>query len=204
MNPYLAVAALFLTVSLMFMLPLVPAIVELRRKSDAQPLKVVQQNAGEIRHFANSFRDYIKEIEPAIQRCFTDGTTATGTLANGEEYVVLGRADEPLLRALEQRDALHPVVITAGVDLTMPADATFSKEIYAGLAIQWWRKKQLPRDPGTKYCSSGRSESGHALGSCCWRIHGRTRLPALRTYFLRLTDTSSHRLHFSAAERSSY
>ena len=140
MNPYLAVAALFLMVSLMFMLPLVPAIVELRRKSDAQPLKVVQQNAGEIRHFANSFRDYIKGIEPTIQRCVTDGTTATGTLANGEEYVVLGRADEPLLRALEQRDALHPVVITAGVDLTMPADATFSKEIYAGLEFSGGEK----------------------------------------------------------------
>jgi len=131
-NPYLAMMALFLMVSLMCMLPLVPALVELRRKSDAQPLRVVQQNAGEIRHFANSFRDYIKEIEPTIQRCVTDGTTATGTLVNGEEYVVLGRADEPLLRALEQRDALHPVVITAGVDLTVPAESTLSKEIYAG------------------------------------------------------------------------
>ena len=92
MNPYLAVAALVFMVSLMFMLPLVPALVELRRKSDAQPLNVVQQNAGEIRHFANSFRDYIKELEPTIQRCVTDGTTATGTFADGEEYVVLGRA----------------------------------------------------------------------------------------------------------------
>lgn len=140
MNPYLAATALFLTVGVMFMLPLVPALVELRRKSDALPLSVVQQNAGEIRHFANSFRDYIKAIEPTLQRCVADGTTATGTLANGEEYVVLGRADEPLLRALEQRDALHPVVITAGVDLTMPADATFSKEIYAGVQFSGGEK----------------------------------------------------------------
>jgi len=114
--------------------------VELRRKSDALPLSVVQQNAGEIRHFANSFRDYIKEIDPTLQRCVADGTTATGTLANGEEYVVLGRADEPLIRALEQRDALHPVVITAGVDLTVPADATFSKEIYAGVQFSGGEK----------------------------------------------------------------
>ena len=132
MNPYLAVAALLLTVSLMFMLPLIPALVELRRKSDALPLSVVQQNAGEIRHFANSFRECIKGLAPTLQRCVADGTTVTGTLADGEEYVVLGRADEPLLRALEQRDAVHPLVITAGVDLTVPAEATLSKEIYAG------------------------------------------------------------------------
>ncbi len=132
MNPYLAVAALLLIVSLMFMLPLIPALVELGRKSDALPLSVVQQNAGEIRHFANSFRDCIKGLAPTLQRCVADATTATGTLADGEEYVVLGRADEPLLRALEQRNAVHPLVITAGVDLTMPAEATLSKEIYAG------------------------------------------------------------------------
>ena len=48
MNPYLAVAALVGMVGLMFMLPLLPALVELRRKSDALPLSVVQQNAGEI------------------------------------------------------------------------------------------------------------------------------------------------------------
>lgn len=132
MNPYLAVAILLLTVSLMLTLPLVPALVELRRKSDARPLNVVQQNAGEIRHFANSFRDYIKGLQPTLQHCVADGTTASGTLVDGQEYVVLGRADEPLVRALEQRDALHPVMITAGVDLTAPAEATFSRDIYAG------------------------------------------------------------------------
>lgn len=132
MNPYFAVAALVFVVSLMFMLPLVPALVELRRKSDALPLKVVQQNAGEIRHFAHSFRTYIKGLEPIMQRCVASGTTDTGTLPDGEEYVVLGRADEPLMLALQQRDAVHPVVIAAGVDLAIPAEGTFSKDIYAG------------------------------------------------------------------------
>jgi len=131
-NPNLAVAALVLMVSVMFLLPLIPALVELRRKSDALPLSVVQQNAGEIRHFANSFRDYIKGLEPTMQRCVADGTSASGTLPDGEEYVVLGRVDEPLVLALEQRDAIHPVVMAAAADLTLPPEATFSKDIYAG------------------------------------------------------------------------
>src|ERR1700690_777535 len=130
MNPYFAVAALVFVVSLMFMLPLVPALVELRRKSDALPLNVIQQKAGEIRHFANSFRAYIKGLEPIMQRCVASGTTDSGTLPDGEEYVVLGRADEPLMLALQQRDAVHPVMIAAGVDLLVPAEGTFSKDIY--------------------------------------------------------------------------
>ena len=104
---------------------------ELRRKSDAWPLNVVQQNAGEIRHFANSFRNYIKGLEPTMQRCVATGTTASGTLPDGEEYVVLGRVDEALVLALQQRDATH-LVMGAGVDLFVPAEATFSKDIYAG------------------------------------------------------------------------
>jgi cytoskeletal protein CcmA (bactofilin family) len=130
-NPYLAVAALVCTVSLMFVLPLVPALVELRRKSDARPLNVVQQHAGEIRHFANSFRDYIKGLEPVLLECVAAGTSATGTLPDGEEYVVLGRTDEPLVRALEQRDSTHPVVMACGVDLIVPNEAAFSRDIYA-------------------------------------------------------------------------
>jgi predicted acyltransferase (DUF342 family) len=131
-NPYLAVAALVFMVSLMVMLPLVPALLELRRKSDSRPLNVVQENAGEIRHFANSFRAYIKGLEPTVQRCVAAGTSATGTLPDGEEYVVLGRMDEPLVRALQQRNAIHPVVMLAGSDLIVPVEATFSKDIYAG------------------------------------------------------------------------
>jgi predicted acyltransferase (DUF342 family) len=131
-NSYLAVAALVFMVSLMFMLPLVPAVAELRRKSDAQPLNVVQQNAGEIRHFAHGFRDYIKGLEPILNGCVAAGTSATGTLPDGEEYVVLGRADEAMVLALQQRDSTHPVVIAAATDLIVPSDAVFSKDIYAG------------------------------------------------------------------------
>jgi hypothetical protein len=97
-NPYLAVAALVFLVGVMFTLPLVPALVELRRKSDALPLSVVQQNAGEIRHFANSFRTYINGLEPIILNCVASGTTDTGTLSDGENYVVLGGVDEALVR----------------------------------------------------------------------------------------------------------
>jgi cytoskeletal protein CcmA (bactofilin family) len=130
-NPYLAVAALVLMVSLMFMLPLVPALAELHRKSDALPLNVVQQNAGDVRHFANGFRNYIKVLEPTLQQCVANGSTASGTLSDGVDYLVLGRPDEALVLALRQPDATHQVLVVAGADLSVPAEATFSQDIYA-------------------------------------------------------------------------
>ena len=94
-NPFLAVAGLILFVGVMFMLPLLPALVELKRKSDALPLNVVQQNAGEIRHFASSFRTYIQALEPILQRCVASGETASGTLPDGVEYLALDRCEDP-------------------------------------------------------------------------------------------------------------
>jgi cytoskeletal protein CcmA (bactofilin family) len=139
-NSFISVAALVLVAGLMFMLPLIPAFVELRRKSDALPLSVVQQNAGEIRHFANSFRSYIRCLEPIMQRCVDSGTTETGTLSDGEKYIVLGRADEPFLRTLEQRASMYPDLIVAGVDLIVPSHATFSKDIYAARQFEGGEK----------------------------------------------------------------
>jgi cytoskeletal protein CcmA (bactofilin family) len=167
-NPYLAVVVLVCTVSLLLMLPLLPALVELRRKSDALPLSVVQQNAGEIRHFANSFRDYIKGLDLIMQGCVAAGTSATGTLPDGEEYVVLGRLDEPLVRALAQRDATHPVVIVAGADLIAPPHATFSRDIYAGAKFQGGEKNNYRAILGEKDVQLGPSSRVmrwvHAVG----------------------------------------
>jgi cytoskeletal protein CcmA (bactofilin family) len=130
-NSYLAVAVLVLTVSVMFMLPLVPALAELGRKSDALPLNVVQQHAGNVRHFANGFRAYIKVLEPILEQCLTEGSTASGTLRDGVNYVVLGRGDEGTILGLRHQDASHPLLVLAGTDLIVPSDTTFPQDIYA-------------------------------------------------------------------------
>jgi len=130
-NPYLAVSALVGVVGTMTLLPLIPALIELRRKSDAAPLNVIQQHAGEIRYFAQSFRSYMQELEPVLRQCAASGTNASGVLPHGDEYVALGRGDGELLQALAERDATHPVVIVAGVDLLAPAATTFSREVFS-------------------------------------------------------------------------
>jgi len=131
-NPFLAVAGLILFVSLMFVLPLVPALVELKRRSDALPLNVIQQHAGEIRHFANSFRIYIQVLEPTLQQCVVSGASASGSLPDGVKYLALGRCDDPQALPIQQPGAICPVTIAAGSDIVVPPETTFVRDIYAG------------------------------------------------------------------------
>lgn len=132
MNPYLALAVLILLAGTMFILPLVPALVELHRKSDALPLSVIQQHAGEIKHFADSFRSYIKELGPLLRESLHSEAAVFGTLPDGTDYLVLGRGDEALRLPLKEEDGLCPLLIATNSDLLLPSDITFSKDIYAG------------------------------------------------------------------------
>jgi cytoskeletal protein CcmA (bactofilin family) len=125
-NPYLALVALVSGASLLLTLPLVPAVLELYRKSDAVPLSVVQENAGEIRHFAHSFRSYIKGLETDLQRSALSGIASAGTLRDGTQYVVLGGPDQPV----PLQDNVCPVLVATNWDLQIPPGITFLKDIY--------------------------------------------------------------------------
>ncbi len=113
------------------MVPLLPAIVELRLKRDAQPLDVIQQYGGDIRHFAHGFRRVAIALQAQLQECVASGTTATGTLPDGDEYVLLGSADESFFVPATRRDSTWRSVVAAGADITLPDGLTFAKEIYA-------------------------------------------------------------------------
>jgi len=131
-NPYFALAILIFLAGTLFMLPLVPAMVELHRKSDALPLSVIQQHAGEIRHFADSFRAYIKGLEPLLHESFNSKAALFGTLPDGTDYLVLGRGDEALRLPLKEENGLCPMLIATSSALLLPSDITFSKDLYAG------------------------------------------------------------------------
>jgi predicted acyltransferase (DUF342 family) len=132
MNPFLATVTLVLATAALFALPLLPALYELRRKHDAEPLTVIQQYAGEIRHFAGGFRNYIDALRQPLQECVALGTSARGTLRDGDEYLLLGRRDNLSFGSAEKMErATCPLLVAAGVDLVLPSGWTFLKEIYA-------------------------------------------------------------------------
>jgi cytoskeletal protein CcmA (bactofilin family) len=135
MIPFFAVVGLILLTSALIVLPLVPALGELRNKSDALPLSVIQQHTGEIRFFADGFRSYVKGLEPALRNCVGSGDHAGGTMPDGSEYLVLGRGEEALFLPFRERNEFKPVVIAAATDLLLPSSTNFSKEIFSAGSV---------------------------------------------------------------------
>lgn len=131
MSPALAAVALVLLAALLLLLPLLPALTELRLKRDAQPLNVIQQYAGEIRHFSYGFRGYISALLEPLRECSASGATAKGAMPNGDEYLLLGRTGETLFASLGETVANCHAVVAAGVDVVLPDGITFTKEFYA-------------------------------------------------------------------------
>lgn len=131
MSSALATVALFALAGALFLLPLIPAIVELRLKRDAQALNVIQQYAGDIRHFSFGFRSYASDLLAPLRECVASGGTATGTLPHGDRYLLLGRADAALLFPPGTGGKTCDLVVAAGTELVLPDGMTFAKEMYA-------------------------------------------------------------------------
>src|ERR1700694_5864219 len=117
MNPVLARVLLVLLAGILFTLPLLPALAELRLKRDAQPLNVIQQHAGEIRHFSYGFRSYIADLLEPLRECVTSGTMAHGTMPDGDQYLLLGRADNTGFVSAGGTTATCQSVVAAGMDV---------------------------------------------------------------------------------------
>jgi len=130
-SSYASVGLLCVMGCILFFLPLIPAFRELRRKSDAEPLVVVQQHAGEIRFFADSFRSYLKSLGPTLEQCSRTGATASGTMPDGTEYIVYGQGDQGLLLPPSKEDQAVAAIIASATDLALPWQTTFSRDIYS-------------------------------------------------------------------------
>lgn len=134
MSPGAATGVLCAMTGLLFILPMLPAIDELRRKTDAEPLNVVQQYAGEIAHFAHGFRDSVQRLAPVIASSGAAGSNTTATLGGGDSCIVIGRSNDASLP--EQLGVPNcATVIIAAVNLELPARTAFVKEVYAAGAL---------------------------------------------------------------------
>jgi hypothetical protein len=125
MSPYFATALLVGFITLLLTLPLAPGILELYRQSDAAPLVVVQQNAGDVRFFADGFRSYLAAIQPALHESLASGHDLRVTMPDGDTCIVLAAASS---FASDTRTCSE--VIVSGSDLDLPPETTFLKDIY--------------------------------------------------------------------------
>jgi hypothetical protein len=131
MNSALATVLLVLLAGVLFTIPLLPALIELCLKRDAQPLNVIQQYAGEIRHFSYGFRSYIAALVEPLQECVAAGTTAEGSMPDGDEYLLVGRANDGTFASVAGATGTCGSVVAVGIDVVLPGGIAFAKEVYA-------------------------------------------------------------------------
>ncbi len=121
---------LLLTIGWIF-LPFIPGVVELRRKTDAWPLRVVHGSEVDIRHFARGFRSFVESnFGDLLERCRAQGTEVEGELGDGTRYLVVADGEPDDSAVLDRaRDDEGALVLASG-DLELAGDAAYPLEIF--------------------------------------------------------------------------
>lgn len=114
---------LFLFTLFLYLLPLLPGLLELFRPTDVEPLRVSQEYDSDPFFFANGFKNY-------IDRNFTDLTATqnfNGNLADGTQYQLVNEKGVPNLDASIGATRL----ILSNHSLALPAGEMFETEIFS-------------------------------------------------------------------------
>jgi predicted acyltransferase (DUF342 family) len=132
MSVAFAVITLFFLALGLSVLPFIPAIIEWRRKTDAQPLEIAYASEVDVRHFARGFRAFVEtHLGASLDTCRGRGLMERGTLDDGTPYVAVGDGGFSLLTEDEtMARASHHVIASSG-DLLLPERTMFLPEVYA-------------------------------------------------------------------------
>jgi predicted acyltransferase (DUF342 family) len=130
MTAVLATLVLCFAFFFLLTLPLAPACRELIYKTDGEPLKVIQQHAGDVRFFADGFRHYLTGIQANLDQSAHLETDTSIVMPDGITCLVLARPDGQHDFGIDEKSTCSNVIASAGT-LTLPHSTTFEKDIYA-------------------------------------------------------------------------
>jgi len=129
---------IFLAITItLAVVPLLPALIEWRRKTDTTSLDVVRESDVDIRYFAHGFRAYMKiELERIVNACRASGESREGILEDGTGYIVSGGETLPSWAETEQKAGTVERLLISCRDLRLPEETAFMKEIYSEGSIE--------------------------------------------------------------------
>ncbi len=120
----------------MLALPLLPAILEWRRKTDAAPLRIYRKDEGDVRHFARTFRQFVREnMGEALRQATADGEPRGGTVGASLRYHVVGRSARPEWTAGEVALKRTDRMLLSPASLRLPRHWVFKGDLYCEGAI---------------------------------------------------------------------
>ncbi len=140
MNPALATLALLAFAAAWLALPLLPALIELRRKSDAAPLSILQDHGGDIRYFAHSFLQVLQPYLGPLANCRAAATQEAGVLRDGSPYLLVGARDRGFLTPREVRLKRSDRVFLFSRAASIPSRMHFTRELYSSIDLRTGRE----------------------------------------------------------------
>ncbi|NBX02651.1 MAG: hypothetical protein EBR02_01025 [Alphaproteobacteria bacterium] len=123
---------LFITF-LLFLLPVIPALMELILPTDTQPLRVVQEYDTDITHFAMGFKAY---LEKNFGSFFAAADTSEfafqeGVLRDGTNFQVVKTGGAPTFAPKELNKSATQKLVLAFSPLVLPDNMFFETEVYS-------------------------------------------------------------------------
>jgi cytoskeletal protein CcmA (bactofilin family) len=112
-----------------FLLPLLPALLELFRPTDIAALKVVDRSSGYVAYFARNFRQYIRRQTAAMPASQQTGDFV-GQLSDGTRMVRLSTAGGLERVGVGPQDTEHRLVVFEA-PRSLSGGETFLMEVYA-------------------------------------------------------------------------
>lgn len=130
------VVGFFVLLLALLMLPFIPGITEIRRKRDAEPLRIVRSYEVNVLYFANRFQEYINtQFGAALKAIQNQAQTEQGELDDGAQYCLLGRAETISFDSTEIRSQATNRMFIASSDLDLPGAMSYLNEVYANGVI---------------------------------------------------------------------
>jgi len=154
-------------------LPLLPSLIEARRRTDIKPLRVVRTSDVDIRHFAAAFQSWVEShLGEALATCRAGGGPVQGQLDDGTPYVALPDGATPALTTPPTGPASCGTVTLGSGNLSLPPRALFPHEAYAAGSVEVGEQS---------VCRAILAGGDLRLGRGCWSLrwlHARATLLA--------------------------
>ena len=135
METVIAITGLILFTLVLGVVPLLPSLIELRRKSDTTPLSVAHEYNVDVHSFANSFRDYLDDhYHGAFEHCDERTKPFYGTDKEGKNYLVVTE-ENISLHDDEIKNQQTSRIFLACHCLRLPGLMSYLAEIYARQSV---------------------------------------------------------------------
>ena len=116
-------------------LPFVPGIIEIIKKTDSAPLKVVRDYDVDIEYFANSFRDYVKKHFSGMMTKTHELVASQGQLEDETQYFILNQGNAIPFNKNDRKSKITNTMLISTDSLKLPGLMSYLTEIYAADSI---------------------------------------------------------------------